>query len=75
MLKNILSFLGSTLLDAFRLARSPEGLKSLYGVSLYRNAIYLMASSGVTVFLGFVFWIVVARLYPPSDVGLGWAAR
>ena len=71
MLKNILSFLISTFVDAFRLTHSPEELKSLYGVSLYRNAVYLMASSGVTVFLGFIFWIVVARLYPPSYVGLG----
>ncbi len=67
----LLNFLRETFADALGLLRSPEGLKSLYGVSLYRNAVYLMLTSGVSAVLGFAFWVVVARLYPTSDVGLG----
>ena len=71
LLKTSLRFIKNGYVDAFRLARHPrEGLKSLYGVSLYRNAVYLMANSGITAILGFVFW-VVARLYPAEDAGLG----
>lgn len=65
-------FIKNGYVDAFRLARHPrEGLKSLYGVSLYRNAVYLMADIGVTAIFGLVFWGVVVRLYPAEDVGLG----
>ena len=67
----LLSFFKETLADALRLARSPnKGLRSLYGVSLYRNAVYLRLTSGTMAVLGFAFW-VVARLYSTSDVGLG----
>jgi hypothetical protein len=50
--------------DALRIICSPrESLKQIYVVSFYRNAGYLMVNSGVSLVLGFVFWIVVARLY------------
>lgn len=41
---------------------------------LYRNALVLMVNSGVTAGLGFVFWALTARLYPPTEVGLASAA-
>jgi O-antigen/teichoic acid export membrane protein len=41
---------------------------------LYRNALVLMVNSGITAGLGFVFWALTARLYPPTDVGLASAA-
>ena len=44
----LLSFIKETLADAVGILRSPEGLKSLYGVSLYRNAVYLRLTSGTT---------------------------
>jgi O-antigen/teichoic acid export membrane protein len=62
-LKNIISILNTS-----------EGLKRFFSVSLYRNAIYLMVASLLNSLLGFVFWIVVARFYPPEEVGLGSAA-
>jgi len=72
MVRRIVSFFKGTLLDALRLLpTSKEGLKSVYGVSLYRNALYLMANSGVNAVLGLVFWVVVARLYSVEEVGLG----
>jgi len=38
--------------------------------SLFRNSLYLMLSTGVMAFFGFFFWIVVARLFSPGDVGI-----
>lgn len=38
--------------------------------SLYRNSIYLILSTAVQAFLGFFFWIIVARLYDPENVGI-----
>jgi len=73
--KAIISFIKATFIDAFRLVRSPrEGLRSLYGVSLYRNAIYLLINSGVLAVTGFFFWMGAARLYSTEAVGLSSAA-
>ena len=41
---------------------------------LYANALVLMGNSGVIAGLGFVFWTLAARLYPPVEVGLASAA-
>ncbi|WP_409464758.1 lipopolysaccharide biosynthesis protein [Amycolatopsis sp. GA6-003] len=37
---------------------------------LVRNSFFLMATTALGAGSGFVFWIVVARLYPPAEVGL-----
>ncbi|MEU9706904.1 lipopolysaccharide biosynthesis protein [Streptomyces sp. NPDC047981] len=37
---------------------------------LTRSSFFLMAASLAMAGLGFVFWIIVARLYPPEQVGL-----
>jgi len=67
-----INFLKSIYADAFRLARDPrQGLRAVHGVSLYRNAGYLIVSTGVTAVTGFVFWIIAARLYPVETVGIG----
>jgi len=39
--------------------------------SLYRNSIYLMASTLVMAAFGFGFWMINARLFSAHDVGLG----
>ena len=36
---------------------------------LYRNSIFLIFNSIFTAGIGFFFWMVVARLYRPADVG------
>ena len=46
-------------------------LKRLTAVPLYRNALYLLLSSTIGMFLGFFFWMTVARLYSTTEVGLG----
>jgi O-antigen/teichoic acid export membrane protein len=35
-----------------------------------RNSFFLMVSTLLMAGLGFVFWVVVARLYSPAEVGL-----
>lgn len=41
---------------------------------LLGNASTLLGSAGVNAILGFLFWWMAARLFPPRDVGLGTAA-
>jgi O-antigen/teichoic acid export membrane protein len=72
LLKTSFYFIKGAYADAFRLACHPrQGLKSLYGVSLYRNAVYLVVGAAVTNITGFAFWIIAARFYPAEAVGLG----
>ncbi len=70
----LLSFIKETLTDAIKALASKDGLKRLFHIPLYSNALYLMITSAVSALLGFVFWIIVARFYTPEDVGLASAA-
>ena len=45
-------------------------IKKIFGDSLYRNSLFLMMSSGVMAGLGFLSWLIVARLFGSEDVGL-----
>lgn len=45
-------------------------LKQHLNDPLFKNSYFLMASTAVTSILGFIFWIVAARLYEPAAVGL-----
>lgn len=38
--------------------------------SLYRNSIFMIASTAVMSLFGFVFWMLAARLYSTADIGL-----
>jgi len=53
MIIRLLDFIRETFADALSILRSPQGLKLLYNVSLYRNVVYLMLSSGAMAVLGF----------------------
>ena len=66
-------YLKRLLADVIKAATSRDRLKQLWGVRLYSNAFYLVMTSLITSLLGFVFWIIVARFYPPEDVGLATA--
>jgi O-antigen/teichoic acid export membrane protein len=46
-------------------------LKQHLSIPLYKNAYYLIANYGLVALLGFIFWIVAAKLCDPHDVGLG----
>lgn len=41
-----------------------------YNDSLFRNSVYLMLSTAIMAGLGFVFWLVVARFYSKTEIGL-----
>lgn len=71
VLRETFGFIKVTFRDALRVLSSKNGIRSLYEVSLYRNAVYLMVTAVATAVLGLAFWVIVARLYPVSDVGLG----
>ena len=58
------------------MGNSLDGTKRLIGrlwgeakTSLYRNAIYLMATSVLGQGLGFFFWLIVTHVYLKADVG------
>ncbi|MCL0079864.1 polysaccharide biosynthesis C-terminal domain-containing protein [Dehalococcoidia bacterium] len=53
---------------------SRDRLKQLFHIPLYSNAIYLIAASAVNALFGFAFWLIVARFYSPTDIGLASAA-
>lgn len=60
-----------------RVSANPEARWSAFGLlhglfddALYRNSIYLMTSTAIMAALGFVFWLVCARVYPASQIGL-----
>jgi exosortase/archaeosortase family protein len=48
-------------------------LKTVMNDSLYRNSIYLMLSTAIMSFLGFIFWMIAARLYTTENIGLATA--
>jgi len=70
----LISFLKEILTDTVRTLTSKEGLKNLYCVSLYRNAVYLMLNLIVVAVTGFGFWIVAIKLCSIEGVGLASAA-
>jgi O-antigen/teichoic acid export membrane protein len=68
--RRMAAFIRVTTVDAFRILASPrQGLQQIHGISFFRNALYIMGNTGVSLILGFIFWIVVARFYTVSEVG------
>jgi len=68
------SHLYRLLTEVVKIATSREKLKQLFHIPLYSNAVYLMIASAVNALFGFAFWLIVARFYSPTDVGLATAA-
>jgi len=69
-IKQLAASVASILQQVLRVATCPKLLKRHFENPLYKNAYYLMANTMATSLLGFVFWMVVARFYSPTDVGL-----
>jgi O-antigen/teichoic acid export membrane protein len=69
-LGEVVSYINGVITAIIRIATSKEKRKEHLQTSLYANAYYLIAGSVVATFLGFVFWVAVARIYLPSDVGI-----
>lgn len=57
--------------DATTTAISARGRQQVLSTPLYANSVYLMATSAASAALGFVFWVVAARLYAAEAIGLG----
>jgi len=68
------SFVKTTIAEMAWILTSKQKLKSLYGVSLYRNAIYLVLNSAINALGGFLFWIIAVKLYSTESIGLASAA-
>jgi O-antigen/teichoic acid export membrane protein len=49
--------------------RARTWLRRLGEESLLRNGVYIMATTTVTMGLGFIFWVVAARTLPAAEVG------
>ncbi len=47
-----------------------EKVKALYQDNLFRNSFYLMLNAGAMAGFGFVFWLICARLFSPSQIGV-----
>ena len=62
--------MNGTLSDTTRAATPGLGLKGILSIPLYSNACYLIADTVVLSLLGVAFWVVVAKLYTPAEVGL-----
>jgi len=69
-IKKFTAFIKKTISDARKVLTTREGIKSLYGVSLYRNAFYLLVTNLAIPVSGFFFWIIVARIYSSEEVGI-----
>lgn len=44
-------------------------MKRMIARPLYVNSFWLLVAFGANQVLGFVFWVITARLYPPNEVG------
>jgi O-antigen/teichoic acid export membrane protein len=62
--------MGKLTADNLKTVTSPKRVAALFRVSLYGNAMYLMAGSVSNAIFGLVFWVLVARLYSTEAVGL-----
>jgi O-antigen/teichoic acid export membrane protein len=47
-----------------------RGFRPLTSSALARNSTYLMLATGVNLALGYVYWVIAARLYTPDEVGV-----
>lgn len=55
---------------SFSVANLKSKFQQIWHVSLYSNAIYLVVSNAISSLIGFIFWIIAARLYTTEQVGL-----
>jgi O-antigen/teichoic acid export membrane protein len=70
LIKQFNLYLGGIFRDAIRTITSWERIRQLWANRFYTNSLYLIATNALGALLGFVFWIVAARLYSTEEVGL-----
>ncbi len=69
-MKMVVKYFISALVEVVSTITSVPNLRQVWFAPLHRNSLYLMLNSGVTAGLGFVFWLVAARVYSTEEVGL-----
>ena len=45
-------------------------VQKYFSVSLYRNALFLILNAMLPAAMGFLFWIIAARMYSPENIGI-----
>ena len=73
-MNKIITLIKETASDVYRVFTIGDGIKKFFGVSLYRNAVYLMLDAVIPAVAGFMFWVVAARLYSTENIGIASAA-
>ncbi len=68
--KRLITYLKGFIVEALGVIFSREKQKQLLGISLYRNAFYLIIAHLALPLSGFLFWIIASRFYTPENVGL-----
>jgi len=58
-----------TVTESIHVITSRKRLKQVLTTPLYANAFYLMLNTAIMAFLGFFFWLLVARFYTEAEVG------
>ncbi|MBN2076573.1 MAG: polysaccharide biosynthesis protein [Dehalococcoidales bacterium] len=72
MLKSeIISYLRKFLSDTILIVTSKERLRQVWHTPFYRNTYYLLSGTVINAALGFIFWVVAAKLYTADVIGLG----
>lgn len=74
LIAELVSLIRRTFSEAATFLTLKQGLRKIHGVSLYRNAVYIILSGGALNLTGFLFWLLAARLYSTEDVGVASAA-
>jgi O-antigen/teichoic acid export membrane protein len=68
-MKSLIAQFKKLAVDVFRIITSLDRVRALWHNPLYSNAIYIMSANVANAVVGFVFWIVAARLYSTEEVG------
>jgi O-antigen/teichoic acid export membrane protein len=69
--KSLIAQFKKLVADVFATIISMNRMKDLWHHPLYSNALYIMSANMANAVVGFVFWIVAARLYSTEEVGQG----
>ncbi|MFC1947587.1 lipopolysaccharide biosynthesis protein [Chloroflexota bacterium] len=59
------------LIDTIGITTSKKKIRQVWQTPFYQNTYYLMSGNIINSALGFIFWIIAAKLYSAEVVGLG----
>ena len=70
LVRHLFSFARETINDGLNVITSPTKAVGLLKAPLYKNSVFLIASSTSAAGSGFFFWVIAARFYSAEEVGL-----